>query len=75
MVTRIIPVGQDKEGKPLLLNDTIYRRQPAGSANILSSTRRAIEYDVRVGEEGVENAAQARAKLVQLAEKDFATMV
>jgi phage minor structural protein len=70
IVTRIIPIGQDKEGKPLLLNDTIYLDSPRiGEYPIVHA--RAIEYDVRVGEEGVENAAQARAKLVQLAEKDF----
>ena len=70
LVTRIIPVGQDKEGKPLLLEGTTYIDSPhIGDYPVICA--KAVEYDVKVGQEGIDNAAQARAKLTELAEADF----
>ena len=70
LVTRIIPVGQDKEGKPLLLEGTTYIDSPhIGDYPVICA--QAVEYDVKVGQEGINNAAQARAKLTELAEADF----
>lgn len=70
LVTRIIPVGQDKEGKPLLLEGTVYVDSPRiGDYPVIRA--QAVEYDVKVGQEGINNAAQARAKLTELAEADF----
>ena len=71
LVTRIIPVGQDKEGKPLLLEGMTYMDSPhIGDYPVICA--QAVEYDVKIGQEGIENAAQARAKLTELAEADFA---
>ena len=70
LVTRIIPVGQDKEGKPLLLEGTTYMDSPhIGDYPVIRA--QAVEYDVKIGQEGIDNAAQARAKLQELAEADF----
>ena len=71
LVTRIIPVGQDKEGKPLLLEGTTYMDSPhIGDYPVICA--QAVEYDVKIGQDGIDNAAQARAKLTELAEADFA---
>ncbi len=70
VVTRIIPVGQDSEGKPLLLNGTIYVDSPH-IGDYPTICAQAIEYDVKVGQDGINNAAQARAKLTELAQADF----
>ena len=71
LVTRIIPVGQDQDGKPLLLSGTIYVDSPHINDYPIIYAQ-AIEYDVKVGQDGVNNAAQARARLTELAEADFA---
>ena len=71
VVTRIIPVGEDADGKPLLLTGTVYVDSPRISDYPLIYAR-AIDYDVKIGQGGVANAAQARAKLKELAEADFA---
>lgn len=70
VVTRIIPVGQDSEGKPLLLSGTIYVDSPH-IGDYPTICAQAIEYDVKVGQDGINNAAQARAKLTELAQADF----
>ena len=71
LVTRIIPVGQDKEGKALLLEGTTYMDSPhIGDYPVICA--QAVEYDVKIGQEGIDNAAQARAKLQELAAADFA---
>ena len=70
LVTRIIPVGQDKEGKALLLEGTTYMDSPHISDYPVICAQ-AVEYDVKIGQEGIDNAAQARAKLQELAEADF----
>ena len=71
IVTRIIPVGQDQDGKPLLLSGTIYVDSPHINDYPIIYAQ-AIEYDVKVGDEGIGNVAQARAKLTELAQADFA---
>lgn len=71
VVTRIIPVGEDADGKPLLLTGTVYVDSPRISDYPLIYAR-AIDYDVKIGQDGIANAAQARAKLKELAEADFA---
>ena len=70
VVTRIIPVGQDSEGKPLLLSGTIYVDSPH-IGDYPTICAQAIEYDVKVGQDGINNAAQARTKLTELAQADF----
>ena len=71
VVTRIIPVGEDADGKPLLLTGAVYVDSPRISDYPLIYAR-AIDYDVKIGQDGIANAAQARAKLKELAEADFA---
>lgn len=70
VVTRILPVGQDAEGKPLLLSGTIYVDSPRINDYPIIYAQ-AIEYDVKVGDAGIGNVTQARAKLMELAEADF----
>ena len=71
VVTRIIPVGQTSDGKPLLLDGQIYVDSPRINDYPVICAQ-AVEYDVKVGQEGIGNASQARAKLRELAEADFA---
>ena len=71
LTTRIIPVGQNSDGKPLLLAGTIYVDSPRIDDYPVIRAQ-AVEYDVKVGQDGVNNATQARAKLTELAEADFA---
>ena len=70
IVTRIIPVGQTKDGKPLLLSGTTYVDSP-NIGLYPTILAQAIEYDVKVGDEGISNVTQARNKLRQLAQEDF----
>ena len=71
LTTRIIPVGQNSDGKPLLLTGTIYVDSPRIDDYPVIRAQ-AVEYDVKVGRDGINNATQARAKLTELAEADFA---
>lgn len=71
LTTRIIPVGQNSDGKPLLLSGTIYVDSPRIDDYPVIRAQ-AVEYDVKIGQDGVNNATQARAKLTELAEADFA---
>ena len=71
LTTRIIPVGQNSDGKPLLLTGTIYVDSPRIDDYPVIRAQ-AVEYDVKVGQGGVNKAAQARARLTELAEADFA---
>lgn len=71
VVTRIIPVGEDADGKPLLLSGTVYVDSLRISDYPLIYAR-AIDYDVKIGQDGIANVAQARARLKELAEADFA---
>lgn len=69
IVTRIIPVGKDKEGKPLYLDGQKYIDSPRIN-DYPTVTAQRIEYDVEVGDE-FKNAAAVRAELRKLAEADF----
>lgn len=70
IVTRIIPVGQTKDGKPLLLDNPIYvDSERIDDYPIIYA--QAIDYDVKIGEDGIGSVAQARAKLAKLAQEDF----
>ena len=71
LTTRIIPVGQNSDGKPLLLAGTIYVDSPRIDDYPVIRAQ-AVEYDVKIGQDGVNNATQARARLTELAEADFA---
>lgn len=72
VVTRIIPVGKDKNGDPLYLSGTRWVDSPH-TAEYAYPRAQKIEYDVRVGDGEGEypNNAQARAKLRELAQADF----
>lgn len=73
VVTRIIPVGTDKDGNDLLLDGTIYVDSPRINDYPTIFARR-VDYDVRVSDaddaEFKTNAA-ARAELKRLAQADF----
>ena len=70
LTTRIIPVGQNSDGKPLLLTGTIYVDSPRIDDYPVIRAQ-AVEYDVKVGQDGINNDSQARTKLTELAEADF----
>lgn len=70
VVTRIIPVGRNKDGDPLYLDGQKYIDSPR--INDYPTVRaRRIEYDVEVGEE-FKNDAAAREELRRLVEADYA---
>lgn len=70
VVTRIIPVGRNKDGDPLYLDGQKYIDSPRiGEYPTVRAKR--IEYDVEVGDT-FKNDAEARAELRRLAEADFA---
>lgn len=79
IVTRIVPVGRDKEGEPLYLDGTGYvDSERIGDYPIIYSQK--VEYDVSIVDKKDANAdegkfataAEARAKLRELAAADFA---
>lgn len=71
ILTRIIPVGKDKKGNRIGLDAPGYVESPR-AANIPVIRSQEIEYDVQIGQDGISNATQAKAKLKELAEADFA---
>lgn len=79
VVTRIVPVGRDADGEPLYSEGDGYVDSPR-AAEIPVVRAKAIEYDVSVVDKGDANAdegkyateAEARARLLELAEADFA---
>lgn len=70
VLTRIIPVGKNKDGSRLMLDGTPYVESPR-AAEIPVIRSKEIEYDVQVGSDGISTVAAARAKLRQLAAADF----
>ena len=79
IVTRIVPVGRDKEGEPLYLDGTGYvDSERIGDYPIIYSQK--VEYDVSIVDKQDANAdegkfataAEVRAKLRELAAADFA---
>lgn len=79
VVTRIVPVGRDIDGEKLYLDGDIWVDSPR-AAEIPVMRAKEIEYDVSVvkksqadAEEGTyPDNASARAKLLELAQADFA---
>lgn len=71
VLTRIIPVGKNKDGSRLMLDGTPYVESPR-TAEIPVIRSKEIEYDVQVGSDGISTVAAARAKLRELAAADFA---
>ena len=70
IVTRIVPEGQDADGNPLRLNAPYYVDSPRiNDYPVIMAAN--VKYDVKVGEEGIGNVAQAQAKLTELAQADF----
>lgn len=69
VVTRIIPVGSDKNGNPLYLDGQKYI-DSARISDYPTVRARRIEYDVEVGDK-FKTAQAARAELRRLAEEEF----
>ena len=72
VITRIIPVGKDKNGDPLPLPNNEYVESP-NAANIPVVRSKAIDYDVTVGKNDGEFSTneKAYAELRRLAKLDF----
>lgn len=70
VVTRIIPVGKNKNGDPLYLTDTKYVDSPRIGDYPFPRLKR-IEYDVQTGKDGFNNDAAVRNEIKRLAEEDF----
>ncbi len=67
IINRIVPVGKTKDGEPLYI-DTTYTDSPRNNeATVIKAN--VIEYDVEESEDMT--LAQAKAKLEELAQKDF----
>lgn len=67
VVSRIIPEGKTKSGDPLT-GDPVDSAH-AGEYPVIHTRR--IQYDVKIGSDGVKNVAQAKAKLKEKAEADY----
>lgn len=75
VVTRIRPVGKDKDGNRLLITENNGWVESANKALYPTSRDAEIEYDVSVStakDSQIKNNAAARAELKRLAQQDFA---
>ena len=70
VVTRIIPVGKNKNGDPLYISGTKYVDSPHIGEYSFPRTKR-IEYDVQTGKDGFNNDNAVRDEIRRLAEEDF----
>ena len=70
VVTRIIPVGKNKNGDPLYLSGTKYVDSPHIGEYSYPRTKR-IEYDVQTGKNGMGNDNAVRKEIERLAKEDF----
>ena len=68
VITRILPMGRDKDGDPLL-GDYVESEHPGAAPTV---NARAVEYDVQIGKDDIKTEAQAKAKLQELAQADMA---
>lgn len=69
-VTRIIPVGKDKDGKDLYLDGQKYVDSPR--INDYPAVRaRRIEYDVKAGSDEFKDNKAVRAELLRLAQAEY----
>ena len=72
VVTRIVPRGQTADGNPVWLNAPYYVDSPnINSYPVIMAA--CVEYDVKIGQDGIGDVAQAQAKLLELAQADFAS--
>ena len=67
VVSRIIPEGKTKSGDPLT-GDPVDSTH-AGEYPVIHTRR--IQYDVKIGSDGIKNEAQAKAKLKEKAQADY----
>ena len=67
VVSRIIPEGKTKSGDPLT-GDPVDSTH-AGEYPVIHARR--IQYDVKIGSDGIKNEAQAKAKLKEKAQEDY----
>ena len=67
VVSRIIPEGKTKSGDPLT-GDPVDSTH-AGEYPVIHARR--IQYDVKIGSDGIKNEAQAKAKLKEKAQADY----
>lgn len=72
IVTRIIPVGKNKDGNPIGLSGTAYVDSPHISEYPFPRTKR-VEYDVQTGKDGFNSDTAVRNELKRLAQADFST--
>ena len=70
VVTRIIPVGKNKNGDPLYLSGTKYVDSVHIGEYSYPRTKR-IEYDVQTGKDGFNNDNAVREEIRRLAEEEF----
>lgn len=70
IVTRIIPVGKDKDGDPLYLKDEKWIDSPRINDYPFPRIKR-IEYDVQTGKDDFKNDTAVRNEIKRLAEEDF----
>ena len=68
LITRIVPYGETKDGE-VLLPDCVYL-DSSHIAEYGTIHAQAVKYDVKEGEDGL-TLAQAKAKLLELAQADF----
>lgn len=68
VITRILPMGRDKDGNPLL-GDYVESEHPGAAPTV---NAKAVEYDVQIGKDDIKTEAQAKAKLQELAQADMA---
>lgn len=68
VITRILPMGRDKDGNPLL-GDYVESEHPGAAPTV---NAKAVEYDVQIGKDDIKTEAQATAKLQELAQADMA---
>lgn len=70
VVTRIIPVGKNKDGDPIYIYPDPYVDSPHIGDYPFPRTQR-IEYDVQTGSEEFKNDNSVRFEILRLAEEDF----
>lgn len=70
VVTRIIPVGKNKNGDPLYLTDAKYVDSPRIGDYPIPRVQR-IEYDVQTGKDDFKNDAAVRTEIKRLAEEEY----
>ena len=70
VVTRIIPVGKNKNGDPIYMSGTEYVDSPNIDKYPFPRVKR-VEYDVQTGKDDFKNDNAVREEIKRLAEEDF----